>query len=158
MKEKLYYYWLLLKWLYANRNYVNNRAKWRRLIRYLQSENAASPFLLKQTVPRDDLPKYSQIIRLHDMLQEANVPHEIYPDFDGFHILYPDPTPWERQGGYSIVEFKYAYGGKYDLLEILDMRSSSKSMNPSPVGWLTAEEVFEIIKEDWNDRRKQNVT
>lgn len=55
------------------------------------------------------------------------------------------------------MEFKYSYGGKYDLLEILDMRSSSKSMNPSPVGWLTAEEVFEIIKEDWNDRKRRNI-
>lgn len=97
--------------------------------------------------------KYKEIFRLKKMLEDAKIPFdffslydddekikEIVPNFEHWHINYP------KRGEFiiSAIEGIGSYGEQEDKIEIMDTRREEDIE-----GWLTAEEVFKIIKKDY---------
>lgn len=93
---------------------------------------------------------YKEIFRLKEMLEKAGIPfifkeHNDYRD--GYQILYPADT--ER--ACSVIEHEYSYGHEQDLLEIMGLLTDEESQYDSVVGHLSAENVFERIKKDYEE-------
>lgn len=84
--------------------------------------------------------KYNEIVKLHEMLTKADIPHEFAEEWGGYHILYSCM-------GYtcSVIEHDYSYGNKQDLLEIMGLLTAAEAVNDSVAGWLTADDVFNRI-------------
>jgi hypothetical protein len=84
--------------------------------------------------------KYNEIVKLHEMLTKADIPHEFNEEWGGYHILYSCM-------GYtcSVIEHDYSYGNKQDLLEIMGLLTAAEAVNDSVAGWLTADDVFNRI-------------
>ena len=85
--------------------------------------------------------KYNEIIRLHDMLDSADIPHDFGEAFDGYHICYKQGT----QIVCSVIEHCYSYGSGLDLLEIMGLLTPAESVYDSVAGSLTADDVFNRI-------------
>ena len=92
--------------------------------------------------------KYQEILKLHMMLLEKEIPHDIRRDCDGWHISYPC-TGLDRV--LSAVEFKGTYGAEKDLIEIMGLLTPEELLMDSIKGYLTAEEVFNRIKEHYEE-------
>ena len=93
-------------------------------------------------------PKYQEILKPHMMLLEKEIPHDIRRDCDGWHISYPC-TGLDRV--LSAVEFKGTYGAEKDLIEIMGLLTPEELLMDSIKGYLTAEEVFNRIKEHYEE-------
>ena len=98
-------------------------------------------------------PKYQEILKLHMMLLEKEIPHDIRRDCDGWHISYPC-TGLDRV--LSAVEFKGTYGAEKDLIEIMGLLTPEELLMDSIKGYLTAEEVFNRIKEHYEEVQNEN--
>jgi hypothetical protein len=85
--------------------------------------------------------KYNEIIRLHEMLNKADIPHDFEESFDGYHICYNQG----KQTVCSVIEHGYSYGSSSDRLEIMGLLTPAESVNDSVAGWLTADDVFNRI-------------
>lgn len=92
--------------------------------------------------------KYNEILVLHTMLTEANIPHEMFPQFGGYHIFYPS----ERDVVCSVIEHDDSYGRDSDLIEIRGLLTAEEEERDSVVGYLTANEVFRRISKDFQKR------
>ena len=93
-------------------------------------------------------PKYQEILKLHDMLLDKDIPHVIERDLDGWRINYPC-TGLDRV--LSAVEFKGTRGAKKDLIEIIGLLTPGEFLMDSVKGYLTAENVFNRIKEHYEE-------
>lgn len=84
--------------------------------------------------------KYNEIVKLHEMLTKADIPHEFNEEWGGHHILYSCM-------GYtcSVIEHNYSYGSNRDLLEIMGLLTPAESAQDSVAGYLTADDVFNRI-------------
>ena len=84
--------------------------------------------------------KYNEIVKLHEMLNKADIPHEFEEEWGGYHILYSCM-------GYtcSVIEHDYSYGSNRDLLEIMGLLTAAEAFNDSVAGYLTADNVFNRI-------------
>lgn len=92
--------------------------------------------------------KYQEILKLHDMLLDKSIPHVIERDLDGWHISYP----WVgKERVLSAVEFKGTYGAEQDLIEIMGLLTPGEFLMDSVKGYLTAENVFNRIKEHYEE-------
>ena len=88
--------------------------------------------------------KYQEILKLHAMLLDKSIPHVIERDLDGWHISYP----WVgKERVLSAVEFRGTYGAEQDLIEIMGLLTPGEFLMDSVKGYLTAENVFNRIKE-----------
>ena len=97
---------------------------------------------------------YNEIIKLISMLETANIPFEQI-DFNGGKVVkYPK---WENYTC-SIIEHNGSYGREEDLLEIMGLLTDEESEIDDVVGYLTAEEVFKRVKEDYENTDKDNKT
>ena len=96
------------------------------------------------------------------MLTEADIPHVFTTNFDGFQILYygrkeiPQSEENSRIGRglfsvCSVVENCGTYGGKSDLLEISGLLTEEERKIDSVKGFLSAENVFQRIKNHWDN-------
>lgn len=83
--------------------------------------------------------KYREILVLRHLLQEKKIPHKIISAIDGYQIVYPDFWP---KPIYSVIEHKFSYGSKEDLLEI-------KGPDREIHGWMCAADVLSIIEEHY---------
>lgn len=95
--------------------------------------------------------KYTEILRLKDMLEEAKIPFRLGSFFDGHHLVYP------KTGNTcvcSVMEHKYSYGHEQDSLEIMGLLTDSERRTDNAAGYLTAKDVFGRIKADF-DRRSR---
>ena len=97
-------------------------------------------------------PKYQEILKLHVMLLDKDIPHVIEKDLDGWHISYPC-TGLDRV--LSAVEFKGTYGAEKDLIEIMGLLTPEELLMDSIKGYLTAEEVFNRIKEHYEEAKNE---
>ena len=99
--------------------------------------------------------KYTEILKLKDMLEKANIPFEFTDDLFGTmknDTLYP-PLP-NSYPAYQIrignlcdaVEHWHSYGNERDLLEIMGGLTAEEQRDDGVLGWLTAEEVFKRFK------------
>ena len=97
---------------------------------------------------------YKEIFRLKEMLEKANIPFEFKEHHDyrnGYQILYPADGEINRC---SVIEHSFSYGNKRDLLEIMGLLTDEESEYDSVVGFLSAENVFERIKKDYETVKK----
>ena len=98
-------------------------------------------------------PKYQEILKLHMMLLEKDIPHNILRDCDGWYISYPC-AGLDRV--LSAVEFKGTYGAEKDLIEIMGLLTPEELLMDSIKGYLTAEDVFNRIKEHYEEVQNEN--
>lgn len=89
-------------------------------------------------------PKYQEILKLHIMLLDEDIPHEIERALDGWRISYPSSG---LNRVFSIVENRLSLGSIDDHIEI-ELYSLQ--------GYLTAEEVFNRIKEHYEEVQNEN--
>lgn len=99
--------------------------------------------------------KYTEILKLKDMLEKANIPFEFTDDLFGAmkkDTLYPPllnsyPAYQIRIGNLcDAIEHWCSYGNEQDLLEIMGGLTAKEQLSDSVLGWLTAEEVFKRFK------------
>ena len=88
---------------------------------------------------------YNEINRLHQMLLDAEIPHEFSPYMGGHHIIYSR----NGQRVCSAIEHDYSYGHEYDTIEIMGLLTAEEAERDSVVGWLSAAEVFNRINADY---------
>lgn len=96
---------------------------------------------------------YNSIHQLHNMLEEANIPHRIRRLMDGYQILYYGKDPILEQNNAlgsrcDVIEHMGSYGHEKDLLEVAGCIVGD-DINDTVEGFLTAEEVFNRIKADY---------
>lgn len=88
-------------------------------------------------------PNYREILRLDNMLTEAEIPHTLDTMFDGWQICYPGPK--DEGLVMDAIEHYGSYGNGEDKLEIMGLLTPEEAEYDSVLGDLTAEEVFERI-------------
>jgi len=88
---------------------------------------------------------YKEIVKLHEMLVDAKIPHEYGKAFDGAQVIYPH----FENAKCSVVEHYYSYGSENDKLEMMGLIYKEDSCKEVE-GWMTAERAFEIISNDFN--------
>lgn len=93
--------------------------------------------------PNDD---YREIVRLHEMLACANIPHVYGRYFDGWFIHYPCPAP---DYVCSCIQHLFSYGAFRDRLEIRGLLKEEEGDDGDVCGYLTAEDVFSRIAAHW---------
>ena len=92
--------------------------------------------------------KYNEIFKLKDMLERAKIPFKFSELMGGYHPTY---------GGEcicSVIEHDGSYGREKDLLEIQGLLTEleEETLEGNVLGYLTAEEVFQRIKNHWEKK------
>lgn len=99
---------------------------------------------------------YTEIFRLKEMLEQANIPF-VFTDngFDcqtfryyHYHIEYPEGVPTDKRVC-SVIQGYGSFGGQHNLLEIMGLLSPEEEQDDIICGWLTAENVFERIRKHY---------
>lgn len=107
--------------------------------------------------------KYTEILKLKEMLEEANIPFTFTDDFfnvkekidTGAPIAkvfysHQHPAYQIRLGNLAdVVEHCYSYGEENDQLEIMGAMTKEELEQDGVLGRLTAEEVFKRFKYCW---------
>ena len=96
---------------------------------------------------------YKEIRVLANMLTEAGIPHDFRRSFDGWQVVYPEEG--EARVG-DAVECFGSYGCQEDKLEIMGLLTEEEKESDGVLGWLTAQEVFERIKQHYEQRGKHD--
>lgn len=86
-------------------------------------------------------PSFQEIVRLHEKLSKAGIDHEFLRLYDGWQVLV-------LRGNHiiSAIEHFGADGHQDDRIEIAGYR-----IPDDPIGWLTAEECYEIIRNNFTE-------
>lgn len=92
---------------------------------------------------------YQEIFKLHELLNENNIPHSIEQAEDGWRIRYPT----YGQCICRVIEYTGSQGASIDRLEIMGLLNKEERKFDRVVGHLTAENVFQRIRKDY-ERRK----
>lgn len=94
---------------------------------------------------------YTEIKRLHAMLDEAGIPNDFWATDAGYeksyHLCYPDVEKGVTVC--SVIQSPFSYGGEDNRLEIMGLLTDEEREEDDVVGWLTAEEVFARIAFHW---------
>lgn len=98
-------------------------------------------------------PKYTEIIRLHEMLEKAGIPHGLGKYMDGWQICYPTATRTSKKCVMDAIQHFGSYGKDENLLEIMGLLTEEEAEHDSVAGYLTAENVFERIKKHWEEQK-----
>lgn len=106
--------------------------------------------------------KYTEILKLKKMLEEANIPFTFTDDFWGVKKwvksdedivqIYREQYPAYqiRLGAFAdVVEHYGSHGEEKDLLEIMGGLTEEEMAYDEVLGYLTAEEVFKRFKYCW---------
>lgn len=102
--------------------------------------------------------KYTEILKLKEMLEEANIPFTFTDDyFDAKEWIKTDrswkpfyPAYQIRLGDFAdVVEHLCSFGNEDDLLELMDGLTEEEMEHGRVLGYLTAEEVFKRFKYCW---------
>jgi hypothetical protein len=86
-----------------------------------------------------------EILKLKDLLVDADIPFDLHEQFDGYQICYPNTKNLRC----SVIEFNGSYGYEGNLLEIMGLLTEEERRYDTVAGSLTAEDVFGRIKEDY---------
>lgn len=92
-------------------------------------------------------PKLKEMRKLAEMLRSAQIPHDMFMSRNVLQLLYPRKDNWIC----SVICFPCSCGYEEGLLEIMGLTHSGQSVE----GYLTAEDVFERIAEDYKQRHHQ---
>lgn len=93
--------------------------------------------------------RYKEILRLSNMLDDEKIPFTLRRNFDGWQILYPSTPnfPSEKDDVVcSVIEHFGSFGQEIDTLEIMGLLTDEEQECDSVIGYLTAENVLERIK------------
>ncbi len=101
----------------------------------------------------------TEIFKLRGMLIRAGIPHKFsdrsYDGCDGkeyfYQILYPKA---EINAICSVIQCGFSYGGNENKLEIMGLLTDDERERDTVAGWLTAEDVFERIKNHYESEGK----
>ena len=96
---------------------------------------------------------YQDIILLEKMLTKAGIPHNMDRAKDGWRLIYP--SHGARNIVCSVIEYTGSAGYQMDRLEIVRLLNRNERKFGIAVGWLTAENVFDRIQQDWERRKKR---
>ena len=89
--------------------------------------------------------KYTEILKLKEMLEEANIPFTFTETYRKQHSAYQI-----RLGGLAdVIQHRGSYGNEQDLLEIMGGLTEEEMDYNDVLGFLTAEEVFKRFKYCW---------
>ena len=114
--------------------------------------------------------KYTEMLKLKEMLEEANIPFTFTDDF--FNVkekleenpllssIYCEKYPAYqiRLGNLAdVIEHCYSYGEENDQLEIMGAMTKEEREQDSVLGRLTAEEVFRRFKYCWEHQTSEYV-
>ncbi|HAU85720.1 MAG TPA: hypothetical protein DCW90_09505 [Lachnospiraceae bacterium] len=92
--------------------------------------------------------KYQEIFKLKNMLHDAGIPYVFQSSYDGFQIGVP--TLDKEDIICDAIEHCYSYGCEKDLLEMMGL--IPEYVDDAVEGYLTAETVFERIKNYYNSK------
>lgn len=96
-------------------------------------------------------PDYGEILRLEKMLTDADIPHEMERFEDGWQIFYPGIS-----NRVCIVnEHRISSGSREDRLALSGLLNKEERKFDIIVGYLTAENVADRIRRDWERRNKR---
>ena len=95
--------------------------------------------------------EFREILELERMLIDAKIPHIIRRLCDGWQICYPNNDNYVL----SAIEFTGSYGSKNDLIEIMGLLNEKERDFDSVCGNLPAKNVFERIKNHYNQLEKE---
>lgn len=84
---------------------------------------------------------YTEITRLHTMLEDNRIPHLFHRLYDGWQVCYPD----SENRRISAVQHYFSYGAKDNRIEIMGGITQADGTEDSVLGHLTAEDVFARI-------------
>lgn len=98
--------------------------------------------------------RYTEILKLKEMLEEANIPFTFTDDYFGVKELIKKDYSWKpfypayqiQLGDFDVVEHKCSFGEEDDLLEIMGAMTKEEQEKCAVIGHLTAEEVFKRFK------------
>lgn len=93
--------------------------------------------------------KYQEILKLHQMLSDALIPHITERFFDGWRVCYLVRREEGRDCVCDAIEHFGSFGKEQDKLEIMGLLTLEEKKHDSVVGYLTAEDVFARIKAHW---------
>lgn len=95
--------------------------------------------------------KYNEILKLKEMLESAKIPFGFKKLHGGYHIVY---TADSNKRICSVIEHDFSYGREKDLLEIqgLMTKEELEETQDTVLGYLTAAEVFQRIKNHWEKK------
>ena len=88
--------------------------------------------------------KYTEILRLKEMLEKEGIPFVFRRRLDGYTIKYGD-------GICSVIEHTGSYGNDENLLEIMGLLTWKEFKDSSVLGYLTAEDVFKRIRKHYKN-------
>ena len=91
----------------------------------------------------------NEIKRLHEMLNEANIPHTFTDDMFKSRIMHPSYQIVIEKDGNRLCDAIYhyiSYGYEEGLLEIMGGLTEEERENDEVLGHLTADEVFKRFK------------
>ena len=121
--------------------------------------------------------KYKEIFKLKKMLEDAQIPFDwivgwegiyeeeqadelkkIAPDLmDRYQICCPKGSFYDCDKRWiSVIEGFGTYGNENDRLEIMGLLTPKEQEDDVVAGWLTAEEVFNRIKNYWEKGENKN--
>ena len=104
---------------------------------------------------------YSEIFKLKEMLEKANIPF-VYTDesfdldefsFEKYHIEYPCSYKNNQDRVCSVIQGWGTYGNEQDLLEIMGLVTDEEV--GSIEGYLTAEDVFKRIQKHYERSKEE---
>lgn len=113
--------------------------------------------------------KYNEMFKLKEMLEKENIPFDwtenwgysektlkemstISPDLvERYQICYPCSGEGRKL---SAIQGFGTYGAEHDLIEIMGLLTPEEELDDKVVGYLTAKNVFERIKTDYEGRIK----
>ena len=123
-------------------------------------------FLAAMMELHDSEEKYEEIRKLDYLLIQAGIPHEFHSYMGGFQITYfgikgkPQAKPGTIMGPgvgavCSAVETPISYGHENDRIEIMGLLTEEEYNDGGSVkGNLTAEDVFDRIKNHWSKEKR----
>lgn len=97
---------------------------------------------------------YDEIFKLEGMLKAEGIPFVYHrqPDMCGFQICYPEDGDNRIC---SVILHSGSYGREEGLLEIMGLLTPEEEQYDDVVGYLTADDVFERISNDWKERNNE---
>ena len=87
--------------------------------------------------------RYTEILKLDKMLDEAEIPHTLKRSMDGWQVCYPSVG---KDRVADAIETFGSYGVEENLLEIMGLLTPEEAEHDSVLGHLTAENVFERMR------------
>lgn len=95
--------------------------------------------------------KYTEILKLRQMLCKAGIPHTLSRMYDGWQIIY---FRGQEQVA-DVVQHGFSYGAEKDMLELQGLLKPQEKEYDDVVGYLSANEVFKRIEKDFFAKNKK---